>query len=73
MEEYRGPILSTSKTKTERNTKTVDGDQVWRQVGWLGQTGRVYSLDEKPWDTEPGGYAKLWILSYDEPYDPEIP
>jgi hypothetical protein len=41
-----------------------------KQVGWIGHTGRLYSLDEKPSKTEPEGYAPLWqqigVCRYDE-------
>jgi hypothetical protein len=31
------------------------------QVGWLGQTGRVYRLDEEPQLTESGSFMPLYI------------
>lgn len=31
------------------------------QVGWIGQTGAVYALDDAPYDTrEPGGFSPLY-------------
>lgn len=36
-------------------------DAALAQVGWIGQTNRVYGLDEKPADTEPGGFAPLYM------------
>lgn len=30
------------------------------QVGWLGQTGRVYRLDEDPSQTESGSFSPLY-------------
>lgn len=35
---------------------------VMRQVGWLGQTGAVYELDDEPNDgREPGSYGPLYV------------
>ena len=34
---------------------------VLRQAGWLGHSGRFYSLDEKPSQTERGGYGPVYI------------
>ena len=53
----------------ERVTHTgLVGDQrqVWRHVGWIGQTGRAYPLGENPAPTEPGGFSPLWLLVEDE-------
>lgn len=36
-------------------------DAAYAQVGWLGQTGGVYGLDEHPSDSEPGGFTPLYI------------
>ncbi len=48
-------------------TKTAEADQTWRQVGWHGQTGDFYSLDEDPSPTEPGSFSPLWLLIENEP------
>lgn len=37
-----------------------------RQVGWLGQTGALYSLDEDPRPTEPGSYAPLYFIAHSD-------
>lgn len=37
-----------------------------RQVGWLGQTGAFYSLDEDPKPTEPGSFGPLWFTAHAE-------
>lgn len=48
-------------------THTLDAAQTWRQIGWHGQTGAFYALDEKPADHEPGSWGPLWILVDNEP------
>lgn len=55
---------------TERKTMTLTGNQVWRQRGWIGQTGRIYGLQENPSRTERGSFAPLWELIHDEPVVP---
>lgn len=37
-----------------------------RQVGWLGQTGAFYGLDEDPRPTEPGSYAPLYFIAHSD-------
>lgn len=32
-----------------------------RQVGWLGQTGRLYSMEEDPSKTEPGSFSPVFM------------
>lgn len=51
----------------EMRTHTPDRTQTWRQIGWHGQTGAFYALDEKPAHHEPGSYGPLWILVDNEP------
>lgn len=34
---------------------------IFRQVGWLGQTGRFYTLEEDPHLTENGGFSPMFI------------
>lgn len=36
-------------------------DAALAQIGWLGQTGQTYGLDDKPGDTERGGFTPLYI------------
>lgn len=67
-------ILSlTPEPATERTTHTLDETQVWRQVGWIGQTGRVYGLDDEAGvRSEPGSFMPLWILAHaDTPVPPD--
>lgn len=53
---------------------TEDGELVvnedpfttFRQVGWLGQTGRFYSLEEVVEQTEPGGFSPVYIQTRPE-------
>ena len=45
---------------------TGERRQLWRQVGWLGQTGRVYELDKPPYGIEPGSFSPLWVLIDDD-------
>lgn len=34
---------------------------VFRQVGWLGQTGRMYPMGENPSETERGGFSPMYV------------
>lgn len=45
--------------------------EVLRQIGWLGQTGALYSLDENPSATEPGSYSPLWVVAHADSIDDE--
>lgn len=61
-------------TYTERKVMTAQADLVLRQVGWIGQSKRVYTLDERPQSTEPGGFFPLWIIAHeDRPVVPDDP
>jgi hypothetical protein len=60
--------LSWTPESTEERKVMVLGDPArntemyaatYRQVGWLGQSGRVYPMGG-PLD-EPGGFTALWI------------
>ena len=51
----------------EMRTHTLEAQQTWRQIGWHGQTGAFYALDEKPAGHEPGSWEPLWILVDNEP------
>lgn len=42
-------------------------NRTFRQVGWQGFTGRFYTLDEDPSQTEKGGFSPIWILAHAEP------
>lgn len=61
------PYRRLSETGPEMRTHTLDSNQLWRQVGWHGQTGAFYALDEKPSNHEPGSFAPLWVLVDNEP------
>ena len=39
---------------------------ILRQVGWIGQTGDFYSLDEDPMPTEPSGFTPLWFVAHSD-------
>lgn len=56
------PYQTESASWVERQTRTAERRQVWRQVGWHGQTGAFYSLDEDPSRFEPGSFSALWLL-----------
>lgn len=58
------PYRRESETGPEMVTTTDDYRQTWRQVGWLGQTGAFYSLDEKPHLTEPGSFSPLYFIAF---------
>lgn len=36
------------------------GDAAFAQIGWLGRSGRIYSLADHPRDTEHGGHEPLF-------------
>ena len=60
---YRPQHLSGEERRTQ-----ADGHvQLWRQVGWHGQSGAFYALDEAPGRYEPGSFSALWLLVDDEP------
>ncbi len=68
------PYRSQSAIGEVRVTDTLESRQVWRQVGWHGQTGAFYSLDEDPSPYERGSYSPLWLLIEDEtPPSPRDP
>jgi hypothetical protein len=37
-----------------------------RQVGWIGQSGDFYGLDENPAPTEPGSFSPLWFVAHED-------
>jgi len=39
---------------------------VLRQVGWIGQTGDFYTLDEDPSPTERGSFQPLLIIAHSD-------
>ena len=58
---------ASEPSSQEMRTHTLEAQQTWRQIGWHGQTGAFYALDEKPSDHEPGSIAPLWLLIDNEP------
>ena len=40
-----------------------------RQVGWHGQSGAFYSLDEDPKSYEPGSWSPLWVIAHTDRRD----
>jgi len=63
----RRPYWLASQAGEERITHTMDSRQTWRQIGWHGQSGAFYGLDEDPSAHEPGSFGPLWLLVDDEP------
>lgn len=61
------PYRRISETGPEMRTMTLHGDQLWRQVGWLGGTGAFYAYDEKPHEHEGGSFGPLWVLVDNDP------
>lgn len=44
-----------------KDDEDPDKRVIFRQVGWLGQTGRFYTLEEDPSRTEGGGFSPIFI------------
>lgn len=63
------PYRAMSATGPEVTVTGEDYRQTLRQVGWLGQTGAFYSLDEKPSAHEGGGFAPLWFIAHSDRID----
>jgi len=61
------PYRRESEVGTEMRTMTLEAEQTWRQVGWHGQSGAFYALDEHPSRHEPGSFGPLWVLVDNEP------
>jgi hypothetical protein len=51
----------------ELTITTDERVMAFRQIGWHGQTGAFYALDEDPSFHEPGSFGPLWILVHNEP------
>jgi hypothetical protein len=60
------PNWPQSEEGTQRTTYTDGRRQLWRQVGWHGQTGAFYAYDENPKAYEPGGWSPLWLVVEDD-------
>ncbi len=50
----------------ERITYADGNRQIWRQLGWHGQSGAFYALGEDPSRHEPGSFSPLWLLVDDD-------
>jgi hypothetical protein len=61
------PYRRLSATGPEMRTATLNANQLWRQVGWLGQTGAFYAYDERPSEHEGGSFGPLWALVDNDP------
>lgn len=48
--------------------RTEANGEVWREthrkIGWHGQSGAFYALDEHPKDHEPGSWTALWFIAF---------
>lgn len=71
-----GPISPPANTRPYRepwafgDKLTITTDErvmTFKQIGWHGQTGAFYSLDEDPSFHEPGSFSPLWVLVHNEP------
>jgi len=73
------PYRLASATGDEMHLVTDGRSMTFRQVGWHGQTGAFYALDEDPSRHEPGSFGPLWILAFndalikDEDPTPSVP
>jgi hypothetical protein len=46
--------------------------EIYRQVGWIGQTGRLYLMGEDPSKTEPGSFSPIYqVIEADRVEIPE--
>jgi len=61
------PYRLASAEGDELNIVAAGRSMAFRQVGWHGQTGAFYSLDEDPSRHEPGSFGPLWILAHNDP------
>ena len=54
--------MPTLRQSIHGNPLPHDDKHAMAQVGWIGQTGNVYGLDDQPYDSrEPGGFSPLYI------------
>ena len=67
------PYRAMSASGPEITVTTDLYRQTLRQVGWLGQTGAFYSLDEKPSEHEGGGWAPLYFIAHSDRLDDLAP
>lgn len=60
------PYRAQHEPGTEVSALVGDWRQTLRQVGWQGQTGAFYSLDEDPSPFEPGSFSPLWVVAHSD-------
>ena len=53
--------LENHELLVEDGDANNDKRVVFRQIGWQGQTGRFYTMDENPKLTEPGSFTPMYI------------
>jgi hypothetical protein len=54
-----------SETATTTLSQSIHLDHIHpkfgvEQIGWIGQSGRVYPLDKPPYGIEPGSFSPLY-------------
>lgn len=55
------PWLNKTDLLVNPNEKNPNKRIVFRQIGWHGQTGRFYELDENPALSESGSFTPMYI------------
>lgn len=65
----RRPYRPMSADGPELRTTTDNYRQRWRQVGWWGQSGALYALDEQLALHEGASFMPLWALIEEDPTD----
>ena len=65
------PYRRMSESGTEETVYQVDKTGrmtrlVYRQIGWLGQSGAFYAIDgdADPMRHEPGSFAPIWVIAH---------
>lgn len=53
--------ISPSDLLINPEEKDFEKHIVFSQVGWLGQTGRFYTMAEDPTPTEPGSFTPMYV------------
>lgn len=64
------PYRLPSAPGGEMTLTTATRRLTFRQVGYHGQTGAFYALDERPSLTERGGWGPLWVPAWNDPAPP---
>ena len=60
------PNRKLSETGPEQIVHDDEYNYTLRQVGWIGQTGDFYTLDEDPSPSEPGSFQPLLIIAHSD-------